>query len=101
MPRSPRLDFPGALHHVMARGIERCDIFRSETDRGEITGNGIRRELVRARAIVSYVAVRHYGFPLARVARTLNVSSQSVLRGIKAGPTVLAQQGWSAQTFAA
>ncbi len=33
MPRRARLDFPGALHHVMARGIERREIFRDDADR--------------------------------------------------------------------
>ena len=33
MPRGPRLDVVGALHHVMVRGIERRRIFRSDTDR--------------------------------------------------------------------
>lgn len=33
MPRQPRLDIPGLLHHVMARGIERTDIFRDDRDR--------------------------------------------------------------------
>lgn len=33
MPRQPRLDAPGALHHVMGRGIERTKIFRTERDR--------------------------------------------------------------------
>ncbi|MEO8604100.1 MAG: transposase [bacterium] len=33
MPRGPRLDAPGALHHVIARGIERRDIFRDDCDR--------------------------------------------------------------------
>jgi REP element-mobilizing transposase RayT len=33
MPRGPRLDFPGALHHLIVRGIERRRIFRSERDR--------------------------------------------------------------------
>ncbi|MGD0918436.1 MAG: transposase, partial [Thermodesulfobacteriota bacterium] len=28
MPRQPRLDAPGALHHLMGRGIERTQIFR-------------------------------------------------------------------------
>ncbi len=32
MPRSARLDAPGALHHVMGRGIERRNIFRSAVD---------------------------------------------------------------------
>lgn len=33
MPRQPRLDTPGALHHVMGRGIEGIDIFGHERDR--------------------------------------------------------------------
>lgn len=33
MPRGPRLDCPGALHHLIVRGIERRRIFRSEGDR--------------------------------------------------------------------
>ena len=30
MARQPRLDAPGALHHVMGRGIEKAKIFRSD-----------------------------------------------------------------------
>ncbi len=33
MPRQPRLDAPGTLHHVMGRGIERTKIFPADTDR--------------------------------------------------------------------
>ena len=33
MPRQPRLDTPGLLQHVMARGIERTKIFRDDKDR--------------------------------------------------------------------
>ena len=33
MPRKARLDAPGALHHVMVRGIEKSDIFRDDADR--------------------------------------------------------------------
>ncbi len=33
MPRQARLDAPGLLQHVMARGIERREIFRDDTDR--------------------------------------------------------------------
>ena len=32
MPRQPRLDSPGLLHHVIAHGIERNDIFRFPDD---------------------------------------------------------------------
>ncbi len=33
MPRQPRLDAPGVLHHIMARGIEGSRIFRRQADR--------------------------------------------------------------------
>ncbi|MBI5180488.1 MAG: transposase [Nitrospirae bacterium] len=32
MPRGPRLDAPGTLHHVIARGIERKEIFKDKID---------------------------------------------------------------------
>jgi putative transposase len=35
MPRQARLDAPGVLHHIMARGIERGLIFRDDRDREE------------------------------------------------------------------
>jgi REP element-mobilizing transposase RayT len=33
MPRKARIDAPGALHHIICRGIERRDIFTDDTDR--------------------------------------------------------------------
>jgi len=33
MPRQPRLDAPGALHHIIGRGIERTKIFHTVQDR--------------------------------------------------------------------
>jgi putative transposase len=33
MPRQPRLDAPGALHHVMGRGIDGRKLFRNREDR--------------------------------------------------------------------
>ena len=33
MPRKARIDAPGAVHHVIVRGIERHDIFRDHQDR--------------------------------------------------------------------
>ena len=32
MPRKPRIDFPGAWHHVMHRGARRAPIFRGDDD---------------------------------------------------------------------
>ena len=33
MPRGPRLDASETLHHVIVRGIERRQIFKSDRDR--------------------------------------------------------------------
>jgi putative transposase len=33
MPRQSRIDAPGALHHIIARGIARKEIFRDDADR--------------------------------------------------------------------
>ena len=33
MPRKARIDAPGALHHIMARGIEGRPIFQNDLDR--------------------------------------------------------------------
>ena len=33
MPRMPRMDAPGTLHHIIGRGIERTKIFRNKKDR--------------------------------------------------------------------
>ena len=33
MPRQARIDAPGALHHIICRGIERRNIFKDNTDR--------------------------------------------------------------------
>jgi putative transposase len=33
MPREARIDFPGGVHHLMVRGIERKRIFRDDQDR--------------------------------------------------------------------
>ena len=35
MPRAPRVDAPGAVHHVIARGIERRLIFLDDRDRSD------------------------------------------------------------------
>ena len=38
MPRGPRIDFPGAVHHVYARGIEKRDIYLDDFDRDNFLG---------------------------------------------------------------
>jgi REP element-mobilizing transposase RayT len=35
MPRKARIDAPGALHHIFARGIDRRSIFKDDADRAD------------------------------------------------------------------
>jgi putative transposase len=35
MPRQARIDAPGALHHIIARGIDRSEIFHDDADRDD------------------------------------------------------------------
>jgi REP element-mobilizing transposase RayT len=42
MPRLPRLDAPGAVHHVMLRGIERREIFVDDADRRDLLARMVK-----------------------------------------------------------
>ena len=52
MPRQPRLDAPGALHHVMGRGIDGVPIFRNKKDREDFLER--LADLCRANALSVY-----------------------------------------------
>ena len=56
MPRGPRLDAPGTLHHVIIRGIERGAIVRDDDDRMEF--------LRRAGMLAEHTATTIYAFAL-------------------------------------
>ena len=38
MPRKARIDAPGALHHIIARGLDRQRIFQDDADRNNFVG---------------------------------------------------------------
>ena len=56
MPRQARLDAPGVLHHVMARGIEGTKIFRNRKDREDFLSR--LAEIARSGAWVVYAWAR-------------------------------------------
>ncbi len=59
----------------------------------ELQGGSRRRPVAHARAAVSALAVTHFGFSAAVVARTLVVTPAVVLRGVGRGPQLLAGRG--------
>ena len=79
MARGPRLDAPGALHHVMARGIERGAIFVDDADREDFVARlaqlaGIGAITVYAWALMPnhvHMLVRTGSSALERAMRTL------------------------------
>ena len=56
MPRLPRLDAPGVLHHVMGRGIERSNIFLDDKDRNDF--------IDRLSVLVEQMAIEVYAWSL-------------------------------------
>jgi putative transposase len=79
MPRGPRLDAPGTLHHVIVRGLDRQVIFRDDRDREDLLTR--LSTLIRSGALRVYAwallpnhahfLVRTGGRPLARTMRSL------------------------------
>ena len=56
MPRKARIDAPGALHHIIIRGIEKKPIFRDNRDK--------RNFLERIGRVILETSTRCYGWAL-------------------------------------
>jgi len=65
----------------------------------ELSGGSRRREVVEARGVVSYLAVRVGKLRPTRLGRLLRVSRQSVLRGMELGEQVIIKKGWKVESF--
>ena len=59
MPRQARIDTPGALHHIICRGIERRNIFKDNTDRN--------RFLERLGSVLQKTSTPWYGWALTKI----------------------------------
>ncbi|MBK8574999.1 MAG: transposase [Elusimicrobia bacterium] len=79
MPRQARLDMPGALHHVMGRGIARTNLFVDDLDRTDFLDRldvlcGKKHLIVMAWALMPnhfHLLVRSTQIPLSRSMRSL------------------------------
>ena len=82
MPRKSRIDAPGALHHIIVRGIERKTIFKDDTDRVKL--------LERLGAILSDTETDCFAWALIPnhfhlLLRTGTTSISSVMRRLLTG----------------
>jgi hypothetical protein len=73
MPRQPRLDAPGALQHVMARGIEKTKIFSDEKDNGFFVKSFVCEEDPYFLELVRYIHLNPLRSGLVKDLEELNV----------------------------
>ena len=81
MPRKARLFFPGAIVHIMARGIDSCNIFIDDEDRTfflALLESGLRKTGYRLYAWA--LMPNHYHL----VVRTSDVPLEELMRGLNA-----------------
>lgn len=65
MPRRARIDAPGAVHHIIARGIERRNIFYDDQDRDAYLKELVRHihlNPLRARVVTELKALDRYPY---------------------------------------
>ncbi|MDI6687945.1 MAG: transposase [Desulfobacterales bacterium] len=80
MPRKSRIDAPGALHHIIVRGIERRQIFEADADRDNF--------LSRLGDILTETETDCYAWALIPnhlLLRTSNVSIFTVIKRLLTG----------------
>ncbi len=85
MPRKARIDAPGAVHHIICRGIERRKIFRDDTDRNSF--------VERFGRVISETQTPCYGWALMPnhfhvLLKTSNVPITTVMRKLLTGYAV-------------
>ena len=64
MPRSARLDAPGALYHIIIRGIERRQIFKDNNDREDFPAR-LEKLLARDKDILLRMGTYSQSFPFS------------------------------------
>lgn len=82
MPRQARIDAPGALHHIIARGIEKKPIFRDDTDRNNFLER-LGRELTETRTSCYAWAImpNHFHLLLKTGLKPISVLMRRLLTG--------------------
>ena len=82
MPRQPRLDAPGTLHHIMGRGMVRTAIFRSDEDRADFVTRLVALARAGAWAVYAWALLPNHFHLLVRTGqRPLCQSMRQLLTG--------------------
>ena len=85
MPRGPRLDAADALHHVIARGIDRCSIFHDDADRADFLDRLAAVAIAPRLSVYAWTLMTtHLHLLLRTGSAPLSRSMQSLLGGFDA-----------------
>ena len=103
MPRKSRIDAPGALHHIIGRGIARGAVFLGDVDRDdfltqeEVMRPGrVRGRLgAKARSLLCYWATMELGMKQSRLADVLHLTQPAISVAAKRGEEVIKESGYS------
>jgi putative transposase len=82
MPRKPRLDAPGTLHHIIGRGVEGVEIFRTDFDRDDFLSRVA--ELCRGKgwAVFAWAVMpTHFHLLIRTGHQTISQSMRKLLTG--------------------
>jgi len=66
MPRGPRLDAPGTLHHLMIRGIEKRNIVENDTDRDDFINRLDQIAVETGTSIYAWALLSNHAYILLR-----------------------------------
>ena len=82
MPRQPRLDTSGALHHVMGRGIDGIELFARKSDRDDFQRRLENLSEVKALSVYAWALMdNHFHLLLRTGKRSLSKSMRKILTG--------------------
>uniref|UniRef100_C6E4I3 Transposase IS200-like domain-containing protein n=1 Tax=Geobacter sp. (strain M21) TaxID=443144 RepID=C6E4I3_GEOSM len=82
MPRQGRIDIPGALHHIICRGIERRDIFSDDVDRDDFLSRLIELTTVSSSRCFAWALIPNH---LHLLLQTGNIPISSLMQKLLGG----------------
>jgi len=82
MPRKARIDAPGALHHIILRGIDRCAIFKDHTDCENLLTRLERLLIESSTPCLAWVLMDNHAHMLLRTGRVpISILMRRLLTG--------------------
>ena len=98
MPRQARTDAPGALHHLIVRGVERKRIFRDDRDRDDFLNRLGNIFLETATPRYAWALLPNHVHLLARtgraeLARRFGLTQAAVTISVKRGEKIAKEKG--------